>query len=141
MESKNKKLKQILLILAILILLLFLVYTFLFQKNSSLVSNSTNSSLSSSQTSSQIEAKEGLTFSFINGEAGKNAFEETQKVFKIEFSEYKSMGKFIFSINDVQAGTTHFWKLVVNGEESQTGAEATILKLGDKVEWVYTKIQ
>ncbi len=136
----NTKIKKVT-IFASIILILALLFGIFSSINIANNKNSSNSSSTSSQTSSSFSATEGLKFSFVNGEADKNAFEETQKVFKIEFQEYPSFGKMITSIQDVKPDSSHFWKLVVNGEDAQVGAENLKLKLGDKVDWVYTKIQ
>ncbi|QQR93644.1 DUF4430 domain-containing protein [bacterium] len=138
--SCPKNFKKITLIVAFVIFAIAAIF-FLTNRDKTLetINGASKSSLSTSQTSEVIS--EGKTFTFTNGIEGANAFVATQNVFEIKFEDYPGIGKFVTSINGIIANNNgYFWLLKINGEDAQSGAEDTILKANDKVEWVYTKI-
>lgn len=71
---------------------------------------------------------------------GENAFELLKENADVEFEQY-DFGVFVSSINGVSGNNEYFWSLYVNGEQSMTGADQTILNEGDLVEWRYEKVQ
>lgn len=70
----------------------------------------------------------------------KNAFELLKTVADIEYQKY-DFGVFVESINGTKNNDKHFWSLYINDEQSQTGADQTILQKGDRVEWRYEEIK
>ena len=76
------------------------------------------------------------------GQDGKNAFELLQLAAanKVEFKQY-DFGVFIQSINGVKPDSKHFWKLYVNGQESQVGADKLATHNGDTIEWRVEEIK
>lgn len=73
------------------------------------------------------------------GQDGKNAFELLQTAAQVEFKQY-DFGVFVESINGVKPDAQHFWKLYINGAESQVGADQLQTKNGDVVEWKLEEI-
>ena len=74
------------------------------------------------------------------GRDGKTAFALLQEATIIEFKQY-DFGVFVESVNGVKPDSRHFWKLYVNGQESQTGADQLQTKNGDVVEWRLEEIK
>ena len=68
------------------------------------------------------------------GMDGKNAFQLLQETANIEFKKY-DFGVFVESIGSIKPDAKHFWKLYVNGKESQVGADSVMTKNGDTIEW------
>jgi len=73
------------------------------------------------------------------GENGKTAFDLLKSLTKVGFKKY-SFGVFVESVNDVTPDKDHFWKLYVNGKESQVGADQVQTKESDLIEWKLEKI-
>ena len=75
------------------------------------------------------------------GEEGKDAFELLKKAVsgKVEAKQY-DFGVMVESINGGKPDKDHFWKLYINGKESQVGADKLVTHKGDVVEWVVEKI-
>lgn len=86
------------------------------------------------------EAQQVPSITYQSEQGGENAFELLQEVAEIEYQQY-DFGVFVESINGISINDQYFWALYVNGEQSQTGADKTILKLGDTVEWRYEAIK
>lgn len=59
---------------------------------------------------------------------------------EVTFKEY-DFGKFIESINGVSGNDQYFWAFYINGEKATQGADQTMLKNGDQVEWRYERIE
>ncbi|MDP3993983.1 MAG: DUF4430 domain-containing protein [Candidatus Doudnabacteria bacterium] len=76
------------------------------------------------------------------GEDGKNALEllRSQQGVTAEVKQY-DFGAFIESINGARPDDKHFWKLYVNGQASQVGADQLVTKRGDILEWVLEEIE
>lgn len=74
------------------------------------------------------------------GQDGKNAFELLTAAAAVEFKSY-DFGVFVESINGVKPDEKHFWKLYINGAESQVGADKLQTKDGDVVEWKLEEIR
>ena len=74
------------------------------------------------------------------GQEGKNAFELLTAATAVEFKSY-DFGVFVESINGVKPDTQHFWKLYVNGAESQVGADQAQTKNGDLIEWKLEEVK
>ena len=74
------------------------------------------------------------------GKSGKNAFELLQAAAKVEFKKY-DFGVFVESINGVKPDSKHFWKLYVNGKESQVGADSAETNNGDVIEWKLEEVK
>ena len=68
------------------------------------------------------------------GKDGKNAFELLKEQVPVESKQY-DFGVFIESINAVKPDDKHFWKLYINGQEAQVGADQLQTKDGDIIEW------
>ena len=73
------------------------------------------------------------------GQDGKNTFELLKERTSVESKQY-DFGVFIESINGVKPDDKHFWKLYVNGQASQVGADQSQTKRGDIIEWVIEEI-
>lgn len=74
-----------------------------------------------------------------SGQDGKNAFELLQAATRVEFKQY-DFGVFVQGINESRPDAKHFWKLYVNGQESQTGADQVQTKNADTIEWKVEEI-
>ncbi len=74
------------------------------------------------------------------GITGKNALELLQTTTAVEFKQY-DFGVFVESINGIKPDDKHFWKLYVNGQESQVGADQLQTKNGDVIEWKLEEIK
>lgn len=70
----------------------------------------------------------------------ETAFSLLQKNAEIDFEKY-DFGVFVKSINGLAGNSEYFWKFFVNDEESMVGADQANLKTGDKVDWIYEKIE
>ena len=79
------------------------------------------------------------------GEDGKTAFDllVEQKVgdqtIDVQSKKY-DFGVFIESINGTKPDDKHFWKLYINGQEAQVGADQLQTKKGDIIEWTIAEI-
>ena len=73
------------------------------------------------------------------GQDGKTALELLLFTAPTDFQKY-DFGAFVKSINDVKPDEKHFWKLYVNGAESQVGADQVQTKNGDLIEWRLAEI-
>ena len=74
------------------------------------------------------------------GRDGANTFELLLEQTEVEFTQY-DFGKFIQAINGVTPDSKHFWKLYINGQGSQVGAEDLQTSEGDVVEWRLEEIE
>ena len=74
------------------------------------------------------------------GQDGRNAFELLKERTSVESKQY-DFGVFIESINGTKPDDKHFWKLYVNGQASQVGADQLQTKQGDILEWVMEEIK
>lgn len=92
----------------------------------------------------QIKDKEVVLNDYVRypGRNGKNAFDLLLEVTKdkVEFKRY-DFGVFVESINGVRPGENEFWKLYINGEEAQVGADKLETRKGDIVEWILEDIK
>ncbi len=74
------------------------------------------------------------------GKTGQTAF-ELLKVSNVSFeSKQYDFGVFIESLNGVKPDKDHFWKLYLNGQEAQVGADKLETHDGDTIEWKLEKI-
>lgn len=73
------------------------------------------------------------------GGDGKNAFELLKARTSLQSKQY-DFGVFVESINGVKPDDKHFWKLYINGQASQVGADQLVTKRGDILEWVLEEI-
>lgn len=80
------------------------------------------------------------TYVKYSGRTGKTAFALLQETTNIEFKQY-DFGVFVESINGVKPDSQHFWKLYVNGQESQVGVDQVQTRNGDIVEWRLEEIK
>lgn len=76
---------------------------------------------------------------YISVDGGETALEALEKLIDVEYDEY-DFGVYVKSIGGIEGNDEYFWALYVNDEQSQTGADQTILEAGDKMEWRYEKI-
>lgn len=78
------------------------------------------------------------------GKDSKNAFELLKNAVggedKVKFKE-SDFGVFIEEINGLKPDADHFWKLYINGKDSQVAADKLETKKGDIIEWVVEKVQ
>lgn len=74
------------------------------------------------------------------GQDGKNAFQVLQSVTQVEYKQY-SFGVFVESVGGVKPDKDHFWKLYVNGQESQVGAGEVQTKNSDVIEWKLEEVK
>lgn len=74
------------------------------------------------------------------GQEGQTAFELLRAVTMVEFKQY-DFGVFVESIGGVKPDEKHFWKLYVNGTESQVGSDQLQTKNGDIIEWKLDEIK
>lgn len=75
------------------------------------------------------------------GSEGSNAFELLQDAVgkdKVGVKQY-DFGVFVEEIGGLKPDTEHFWKLYLNGRESQVAADKLETHKGDVVEWVVEK--
>lgn len=75
------------------------------------------------------------------GQDGKTALEILKIVTTVQTKNYPGVGVFVQSINGVAPDERHFWKLYVNGSESQVGADQVQTKNGDTIEWKLEEIK
>mgnify|MGYP001592707414 FL=1 len=91
----------------------------------------------------QIKDKEVVLNDYVRypGRTGKNAFDLLLEVTqdKVEFKRY-DFGVFVDSINGVKPAEHQFWKLYLNGEEAQVGADSLETHKGDIIEWILEDI-
>jgi hypothetical protein len=74
------------------------------------------------------------------GHDGRNAFELLKALDpSVGYKQY-SFGVLVESIGGVTPDNQHFWKLYLNGQASQVGADQLQLHDGDVVEWKIDKI-
>ncbi len=74
------------------------------------------------------------------GIEGRTAFELLRDITDVGYKQY-DFGVFIESINGVKPDAQHFWKLYVNGTESQVGADSMQTRNGDVIEWKLEEIK
>lgn len=76
------------------------------------------------------------------GKNGKNAFDLLMDATggKVSFKRY-DFGVFVEAINEVKPSEKQFWKLYVNCQEAQVGADKLETKIGDIVEWFLEDIK
>lgn len=78
------------------------------------------------------------------GQNGKSAFDLLLDLKNVkvapEFKRY-DFGVFVESINGVKPGENEFWKLYINAEEAQVGADKLETHKGDIVEWILEDIE
>lgn len=74
------------------------------------------------------------------GRDGVNAFDLLMEVTEVEFTEY-DFGKFIRSINGVTPDSKHFWKLYLNSQGAQVGADQLETRDSDIIEWRLEEIE
>ncbi len=73
--------------------------------------------------------------------SGKTAFSHlVENVPGVKYKKY-DFGFFIESINDLTGDNENFWAFYLNGEKSQTGADAVVVNPGEVVEFKYEKIE
>lgn len=93
---------------------------------------------------------EFITIDFGNGKkiagevATQSAYQalvEVAKTNKLEVAskEYK-FGRMVEKVGDTGQSKSHFWMYSVNGKPGQIAADRYVIHPGDKVEWVYQKI-
>ncbi len=73
------------------------------------------------------------------GEEGKTAFELLQGLTEVEYQQY-DFGIFVESINSVRPDEQHFWKLYINGQDAQVGADQLQTRNSDVLEWKLEEI-
>lgn len=71
---------------------------------------------------------------------GKTALELTQEITAVETKKY-DFGVFVENINGTKPDEKHFWKLYLNGQEAQVGADTLKPQQGDVVEWRIEEIK
>ncbi len=59
--------------------------------------------------------------------------------FSFEYTEY-DFGVMITTINGITPDENHFWKIVVNGQDANVGAQDLQIKNGDNINLILTKI-
>jgi len=59
---------------------------------------------------------------------------------EVEAKEYK-YGMRVTKIGDTANSSDHYWTYSVNGKPGQIAADRYVIHPGDKVEWVYKKVQ
>ena len=74
------------------------------------------------------------------GAEGRTAFELLREITQVEYQESQGLGVFVQSINGVKPDEKHFWKLFINGEEAQVGADSLQTKNNDVIEWKVEQI-
>lgn len=74
-------------------------------------------------------------------EKGTNAFAAMQQATAVEFTDYGEMGILIESINGVTLPETHYWKLVVDGQDSAVGISSITIDKDTNIEWYPEAIQ
>lgn len=74
------------------------------------------------------------------GEDCKTAFEILLYTAQTKFKKY-DFGIFVESINGVKPDDKHFWKLYLNGQGAQVGADSLQTHKGDVIEWKLEEIK
>lgn len=94
----------------------------------------------------QIKNKEVVLNDYVRypGKLGKNAFDLLLELDNVkappDFKRY-DFGVFVESINGIKPAEGQFWKLYINGEEAQVGADQLETRKGDIVEWILEDIK
>ncbi len=73
-------------------------------------------------------------------EDGLNALQATEKYTQVGTKQF-DFGVFVESVNGIKPDEKHFWKLYMNGQGAQVGADQLETKKGDIVEWVLEEIK
>ena len=82
-----------------------------------------------------------LEYSFTASTSGQTAFEIlTSNIEDVEYTEY-DFGTFIESISGLAGDNSSFWAFYLNDEKAQAGADVTVLEEGDRVKFIYEKIE
>ena len=87
-----------------------------------------------------------VSFKVINGEntvldtskyfgIETNAFDAMQEVATVGYQDYGSLGVMIESINGVKPKEGDFWKLFIDGEQSNLGISAITIQKDTQIEW------
>jgi len=74
-------------------------------------------------------------------EKGTNAFEAMQQATTVGFTDYGEMGILVESINGTALPETHYWKLVVDGQDSAVGISGITINKDTSIEWYSEEIQ
>lgn len=72
-------------------------------------------------------------------EAFLSRLQSASKGFTFEITNFE-FGAFVVAINGMSAGKNEFWEFKVNGKQSDKGISDYIIKPGDKLEFILTKI-
>lgn len=59
---------------------------------------------------------------------------------RVELQSYGDAGSFITTINDLKGNTGNYWAFYHNGEYAQQAADKTIVKNGDRLQFVYERV-
>lgn len=68
------------------------------------------------------------------------AFDLLQQNAQINYKMY-DFGFFVEDINGIKSSSDYFWAFYVNGVKAEKGADQIRLKVGDKTEWKYEKVE
>jgi Domain of unknown function (DUF4430) len=71
---------------------------------------------------------------------GQTAYELLELNHELEVKEY-DFGVFIEGIDGIKGNDQYYWAFYLNGDYAEQGADQTVLKVGDKVEFRYEEVQ
>ena len=77
----------------------------------------------------------------IQVEKGTNAFEAMQQATTVGYTDYGEMGILVESINGTTLPETHYWKLVVDGQDSAVGISGITIEKDTAIEFYAEAIQ
>lgn len=82
---------------------------------------------------------EEISYIYVADKDGQTVIELLEEKAEV-VSESSSVGVMVKGINGIMSTTANYWAFYVNANLSMTGADSTILKQGDIVEWRFEKL-
>ncbi len=70
---------------------------------------------------------------------GTSVFQILNQTFPINYKEYKGLGVFIISINNISQNRTHSWVYFVNGKLPKISADKYFLYTNSTIKWKLVK--
>lgn len=131
-------------IIAVIILLLGLAYGMLNDKKSPETDPQQNTQDNNAAGGTQLTESENDTkaeYIFYTGQDGRTALDILKTFHSVETKSFGGVGEYVTVIDGVDAGTSHFWALYVNGGMSQVGADTYVTKDTDIIEWKLEEIK